>query len=102
MEIIPSRSQIRLVCLPFTPSANKQPLREVEQYPRAPTSTAKIETAHPFLLMAGTSLLWYLESFWEFLAQKFSSQGQVSSIRTTVLILLENKTRSGRSVEIAI
>ena len=52
--------------------------------------------------MAGTNLLWYLDSFWAFLAQKFSSQGQVNSIRTTVLILLENKTRSGRSVEIAI
>ena len=78
-----------LISLLLKPSFLKQHKADLEQYPLAPTSTAKSSTYQPL-----DSMIVFKAEYLLVLVQcqdsKFSSQGHVSSMRITFLNYLRN------------
>ena len=87
---------VDLTSLLLKPSFFKQNNTDFEQYPLAPTSTAKRSTHQPLVSMTAFKGE-YLESLELCQASMFSSQGHVSSIITTRFKAFEKIVMSGLS-----
>ena len=87
---------VLLISLLLKPSFLKQHKTDLEQYPLAPTSTAKSSTHQPLdsLIAFKAKYLLILVSCQDSI---FSSQGHVSSMRITFLKLFEKIVMSGLS-----
>ena len=78
------------------PSLLRQIDKDLEEYPRAPTSIANRSTAQSLSSMTLASGV-YLINFWECQLSIFSSQGHVNSNKTARFVDFENKTISGHN-----
>ena len=94
MHVKPTFLVVVKASLLENPNLLKHNVTDLEQYPLAPTSMANRSAPQPLDVIVFTRHV-YFASLVECQRSMFSSQGQVSSTKTTLFNELENITISG-------